>query len=115
MWLTKNLQVSFRVCQENFRRATLPPSYWEVSSLHAVFIVCVWCMLAPCLGVTMFFGVACLPCVWGFLCVFGWYVVCFVEEDGRHGEPRVAARRILSCKFTWCGLQCGCSVFIVFL
>ena len=29
MWSTKNLQVSFRVCHENFRRAPLPPSYWE--------------------------------------------------------------------------------------
>ena len=29
MWLTKNSQVSFKVCHENFRRATVPSSYWE--------------------------------------------------------------------------------------
>ena len=33
-----------------------------------------------------------MPCVWGFLCVL----------VGGHGDPRVAARRILSCMFTWC-------------
>ena len=31
MWLTKNLQVSFRVCHENSQQAPLPPSYWENS------------------------------------------------------------------------------------
>ena len=33
-WLTKNWQVSFRVCDENFRRAPLPPLYWEDPPTH---------------------------------------------------------------------------------
>ena len=29
MWLTKNFQVSFRVCHENFPQAPPPPSCWK--------------------------------------------------------------------------------------
>ena len=28
--------------------------------------------------------------------------MCFSEGEEGHGEPKVAARRILSCMFTWC-------------
>ena len=29
MWLTRNREVFFRVCYENFQRAPLPPLIWE--------------------------------------------------------------------------------------